>query len=198
MKEGQLASSHFPDAYFACDVSFMNKVQQWFEASKNISRNDIVLVVQKGNPKGVKSVADLARPELRLGLGHPTNSALGAITDDLLKKLNLHEKVYVPNRVSPVVHADAGHMLVNQIRAGALDLIVVYRSNFLSAPESEKYLDVVEMNLPEAIAIQPYAVAKESDHRYLMRRLLEAILSPPSEKHFQEVGFQWIAGGQAK
>ncbi len=44
------------------------------------------------------------------------------------------------------------------------------------------------MNLPEAMAIQPYAVAKDSQHKYLMRRLLEAILSPESKKHFVEVG----------
>ena len=42
-------------------------------------------------------------------------------------------------------------MLINQMRAGALDLIVVYRSNVLSNPENvEKYLDIVEMNLKEA------------------------------------------------
>ena len=85
------------------------------------------------------------------------------------------------------------------LRAGALDALIVYRSNVLSNPENaEKYLDIVEMNLPEAVAIQPYAVAKDSRHKYLMRRLLEAILSPASEKHFREAGFQWIAEGEAQ
>ena len=88
-------------------------------------------------------------------------------------------------------------MLVNQMRAGALDLIVVYRSNVLSNPENaEKYMEIVEMNLPEAMAIQPYAVAKDSQHKYLMRRLLEAILAPDSQEHFIKAGFQWIAEGK--
>jgi ABC-type molybdate transport system substrate-binding protein len=188
------AAAHFPDAYFSCDVSFMRQVQQWFEAAKVVSRNDIVMVVPKGNPKQVKSIEDLTRPELRLGLAHPKNSALGALFDDILKKLNLREKVYDAGRKQPVVHADAGHALVNQMRAGALDLIVVYRSNVMSNPENaEKYLDVVELNLPEAIARQPYAVAKDSRHKYLMRRLLAAILSPASKEHFIKSGFQWIA-----
>jgi len=186
-------SKQFPDAYFACDVSFMHQVQQWFDASQTISRNDMVLAVAKGNPKGVKSAADLARPELRVGLAHPRNSALGALTDDLLKKLGLHEKVYSTARRQPVVHTDAGHMLVNQLRAGALDLAVVYRSNILSAGETLKYVEIVEMNLPEAVAMQPYAVAKDSRHKYLMRRLLDAILAPDSKKHFLGSGFQWMA-----
>jgi molybdenum ABC transporter molybdate-binding protein len=192
---GQPAPAQFPDAYFSCDVSFMDQVRQWFEASTLISRNDMVLVVPKGNPKQVRSIEDLARPELRVGLAHPVNSALGALTDDLLKKLKLHERVYDPARKCPVMHADAGHALVNQMRVGALDLLVVYRSNVLSNPENaEKHLQIVEMNLPEAMARQPFAVAKDSQHKYLMRRLLAAILSPESKQHFIKSGFQWIAG----
>jgi molybdenum ABC transporter molybdate-binding protein len=194
MKQGKTASAHFPDAYFSCDVSFMRMVQPWFDAATTISRNDMVLAVPKGNPKHVRSIQDLTRPDLRLGLAHPVNSALGALTDALLKKLKLHDQVYAADRPHPPVHTDAGHMLVNQLRAGALDLIVVYRSNVLShADNPDKDLEIVEMNLPEAIAIQPFAVAKDSRHRYLMRRLLEAILAPASRRQFGAVGFRWIA-----
>jgi ABC-type molybdate transport system substrate-binding protein len=177
----------------------MTQVQQWFEASTIISRNDMVLVVPKGNPKQVKAIEDLARPDLQVGLGHPQNSAMGALTDDLLKKLKLHEKVYDPGRKHPVVHSDAGHALVNQMRAGALDLMIVYRSNVLSNPENaEKYLDMIEIGMPEAVARQPYAVAKDSQHRYLMRRLLDAILLPSTKEHFVKSGFQWIAEGESQ
>ncbi len=193
------SAAHFPDAYFSCDVSYMRQVQQWFDASTIISRNDMVMVVSKGNPHHIKSIEDLADPALRVGLGHPVNSALGALTDALLKKLGLHGKVYNPARKYPIVHTDAGHALVNQMRAGALDLIVVYRSNVLSNPENaEKYLEIVEMQLPEAKAIQPYAVAKDSRHKYIMRRLLEAILTPSSQKHFLASGFQWMAQGGSR
>ncbi len=194
MKGGQIKSSHFPDAYFSCDVSFMSKVQQWFDAAVNISRNDIVLAVPRGNPHKVRSVEDLTRPELRVGLCHPTNSALGALCDNLLKKLKLRDKVYAADRPRPIPQPSAGHELINEIRAGALDLIMVYRSNVLSSEKgTANDLEIVEMNLPEAIAIQPFAVAKNSQHKYLMRRLLAAILSPETQKRFAEVGFHWIA-----
>jgi molybdenum ABC transporter molybdate-binding protein len=198
MKGGQLTSSHFPDAYFSCDVSFMSKVQQWFEAAVKISRNDIVLAVPRGNPHKVHSIEDLVRPELRIGLCHPTNSALGALCDDLLKKLKLCDKVYAADRPRPIPHPSAGHELVNEMRAGALDLILVYRSNVLSSAKgTANDLEIVELNLPEAIAIQPYAVAKDSQHKYLMRRLLSAILSPETKKHFGLAGFTWIAEEQS-
>jgi ABC-type molybdate transport system substrate-binding protein len=185
IRAGTEKGKHFPDAYFSCDVSFMSQVEQWFEASQLVSQNDIVLVVPKGNPKHVESIEDVARPELRVGLGHPKNSALGKLTDDLLKKIGLGGKVH------PAAEADAAHALVNQMLAGALDLIVVYRSNALSNPANADKLEVLRVDIPGAFARQPYAVAKDSEHKYLMRRLLAKILA--SKEHFQEKGFQWIA-----
>ncbi len=77
--------------------------------------------------------------------------------------------------------------------------MVVYRSNVLSNSDNpDKALEIVEMNLPEAIAIQPYAVSKDSEHKQLMRRLLEKILAQDSKKRFTDVGFQWIAEGDAR
>lgn len=194
MKRGEAVPLRFPDAYLACDCLFMDMVQQWFEAGHKIARNDMVLAVAAGNPHRVRSAEDLARPELRVGLAHPQNSALGALTDRLLKTIGLHERVYRKERRYPVVHADVGHDLVNKLRVGALDLAIVYRSNVMSHRKTGQHeLEIVEMNLPEAIAIQPYSVAQNSRHRYLMRRLLEKFLSPESQQRFTEVGFHWIA-----
>lgn len=198
MRQGEQLPTHFPDAYFSCDVSFMKMVQQWFDAAKTISRNDMVLAVAKGNPKQIRSIKDLANPDFRVGLAHPVNSALGALTDDLVKKLGLHEKIYAAMRKHPVVHADAGHVLVNQMRAGALDVIVAYRSNVLSHSDNpDRFLEIVDMNIPDAVAIQPYAVARDSEHKHLMGRLLEAILSPQSQQRFRDAGFQWVAGKES-
>jgi molybdate transport system substrate-binding protein len=196
IKSGR-APGHFPDAYFACDVSFLQQVQQWFDAAVTVSRNDIVLIVPKGNAQHVRSLADLTRPELRVGLPHPTNSALGKLTDDLLKQLGLREKVYAAARRYPVEHVDAAHLLVNQMRAGALDLAVVFRSNALSTPDNlAKYLDVIEVNLPAALATQPFAIARDSRHRYLMGRLLQAIVSAPGAQRFRALGFHWAYGSK--
>ena len=112
-----------------------------FQTSPNISRWSFS-AQEKSN-----------RADLRVGLAHPTNSALGALTDDLLKKLALRDKVYAAKRSQPIVNADAGHVLVNQMRVGALDVIVVYRSNALSHSDNpDQFLEIVDMNIPEAVA----------------------------------------------
>jgi ABC-type molybdate transport system substrate-binding protein len=195
--KGGKAPGHFPDAYFACDVTFLDQVRQWFDAAVTVSRNDIVLIVPRGNPRHVRSLRDLARTDLRVGLPHPTNSALGKLTDDLLRKLGLHGQVYAADRKHAVEHTDAAHTLVNQMRAGALDLAVVYRSNARSAPQTAgKVLDVIDLNLPEALATQPFAVARDSSHKYLMKRLLQAVVSPRSAARFRSLGFHWAYGSK--
>jgi molybdate transport system substrate-binding protein len=186
-------SDQFPDAYFSCDVSFMDMVDQWFEASKLISENEMVFIVQKGNPRGIKTLEELANREIKVGLGHPVNSALGALTDLLLKRAGLHERVYADAWQEHIVHSDAGHDLVNKARTGAIDVAVVYRSNANATPENiEKHLDIVEIGAADAVARQPLAIAADSNHKYLMRRLVAALVSSQSADRFRALGFRWV------
>lgn len=196
IKEGQ-APGNFPDAYFSCDTTFMDSVQQWYDKPLVLSKNDMVLLVRRGNPKQVRSLEDLCRAELRIGLAHPTHSALGQLTDQLLVDRGLHAKVYADNWQHHVVHVDAGHLLVTQLRAGALDVAVVYRSNALAAPDAlGKELEIIELHDPRAVATQPFAIAAQTQHRYLVGRLLDAICSEANVEHFKKLGFHWQSPGK--
>jgi molybdenum ABC transporter molybdate-binding protein len=185
MKAGQPA-----EMYFSCDRAYMEMVRERFEPAIEISRNRVVLAVPRGNPKELKSLEDLGRGGLKLGFAHPVNSALGKLTDDLLRRLGLHEGVYAANTV---IHTDAGHMLVNQLRAGSLDAAVVYRSNVQSAPEASEQIETIPLTADGAVAVQPVAVSRESRHRYLLRRLLDTLTSDVSAQRFKDHGFEWLA-----
>ena len=50
------------------------------------------------------------------------------------------------------------------------------------------------MDVPCATAIQPVAVGKESEHKYLMGRLLNALESRQSKERFEAQGFTWTLG----
>jgi ABC-type molybdate transport system substrate-binding protein len=186
----QIKTGQQADMYLACDRSFMEMVQDRYEPAVDVSRNRMVIVVPQGNPKRLSTLQSFAEGGLKLGLAHPVNSALGKLTDDLLRQLGLHEAVYQRNRV---VHADAGHMLVNQMRAGSLDACVVYKSNLMSSPEAVAQLDLVE--LKQAFATQPFAVSKNTKHRYLLHRLLDALAGEETAERFRAVGFEWLKDG---
>ena len=180
----QMKAGQHPDAYLACDVSFVPPVQDLFEPPVEISETDIVILAAKGNPKAIRSLADLAQPGLRLGVANAKQSTLGDLTVKLLQPLGILEAV-MANVKTQTPTAD---LLVNQMRTGALDAVVVYAANTSQVRDK---LEVVPLSGPGGKAVQPFAVGKNSGHRYLMGRLLEAIRSPESQRLYESLGFRW-------
>ena len=178
-----------PDAYFSCDQSFMDLVADRYLEQTTVTANRMVLLVQKGNPKGIATLADLCRDGLKVGLAHPEKSALGALTVRLLEHEGLHERFVATGNL--VVDSPTADYLVTQISAGGLDAVIVYRSNAAHALDR---LDLIELPGEAALATQPYAVAQATSHPRLMERLLDAILRAESRTRFEELGFQWRAG----
>jgi len=82
----QMKAGEQPDAYFSCDRKFMAQVDDRFEKSTVVSANEMVMIVDKGNPRKIKTLEDLTKPGIRLGLAHPEKSALGFLTKILLEK----------------------------------------------------------------------------------------------------------------
>jgi molybdate transport system substrate-binding protein len=186
----QMEAGAAPAAYVSCDLSFMEQVQDRFTPAKALTENDIVILVRKGNPSGVTSLADLAREDLRVGLAHPENSALGALTKRMLQEAALWDAV-VANRK---LDAATGDFLVNQIRAGSLDAIVVYRSNAMGNPANlAEHLDIVDVDAPGSVAVQPVGVALDAEYPHLARRFQDAVLSNAARDDFLTYGFRWIA-----
>lgn len=182
----QMKAGQVPDAYFACDSEFMDQVKPLFPQPSSVSQNELVILVQKGNPHNIRSLRDLTTPGLRVGVGHEKQCAMGWLTqrtfDESGMKTELMKNV--------VVQSPTGDMLVNQMRSGSLDAAVAYLSN---AAGSADELDAVRIHgIPCSVATQPYAVAKDSRHKQLSQRLLAAIRARQSQERFLSEGFRWI------
>jgi molybdate transport system substrate-binding protein len=173
-----------PDAYFACDQSFMGQVHDLFLDPVTISSNQLVILVHKGNPKGVKTLEDLAGSGVRVGIGHEKQCALGVLTQETLGQSGLRDRV-MPNIK---VQSPTGDMLVNQLRTKSLDAVVVYLSN---AAEAGDEVEAILIDIPCAYAVQPFAVGKDSPHKQLVGRLLAAIRSRESRERFESLRFRW-------
>jgi ABC-type molybdate transport system substrate-binding protein len=182
---GQMKAGGRPDAYLTCDASFVPPVADLFpEPAVEISASDIVILVAKGNPKGVRSLADLAQAGLRVGMANPEQSTLGALTRNLLEKGGILEAV-MKNVATQTPTAD---MLVNQIRTGSLDAVVVYISNTMKVRD---HLDIVRLSGPGTTAVQTFSVGKQSGCKQLALRLREALRSAESRARYDSAGFQW-------
>src|SRR5262249_34847176 len=186
-----MRSGERPDAYFACDKSFMDMVKDLFVDGEDISTNRLVILVNKGNRHGIRTLDDLGKPGLRVGVGHEKQCALGVLTQKALEQGRV--KAEVMKNVK--TQLPAGDMLVNDMLAGALDAVVAYVSNKTGHDDE---LEAIPIDVPSAVAVQPIAVGRESRHRQLTQRLLAALRSAESRERFEANGFHWRTGSKER
>lgn len=179
---GDASNPRFPDVYYACDLCFVPPVAEHFRESVLLTETPIGIALPPGNPGAIKTLADLARPGLRLGLCNARQSTLGYMTQGILKDSGLLEAI----RKNVAVEVPTADFLINQLRAGGLDAVVVYQVNAQSASTP---LEFIPIQHPGAKAVQPFAVRDDSAHRQLGLRLLAFLRAHQS--NFEQVGFAW-------
>ncbi len=181
----QMKAGARPDAYFSCDTSFMDDVSAFFDSPTTVSSNNMIVLVKNEMRGTIESLSDLTKPEIRVGTAHPEKSALGALTVRLLEHLNIN---VTGNKL---LDSATGDFLVNQLRVGSLDAVIVYRSNALANPSTLNDAFIVDINEPMAVAVQPFAIGANSNHKNLMGRLLDALTGNESKLDFLKYGFKW-------
>lgn len=70
---GSMRISPKPDVFAAgaASISRLQQQHQWFDSTCGYASNDLVLMVRNGNPKGIHSLNDLARADVRLAMPNP-------------------------------------------------------------------------------------------------------------------------------
>jgi len=183
----QMRAGQRPDAYFSCDTSFMSTVADLYLPPVDVVGNQLMIIVQKGNPKGIHTVEDLLKPGLRVGLAHHEKSAMGHLTWKMLVKMNLYDALSQNLKVE----SPTGDLLINQIRTGSLDAIIACRSNWTGVRE---HLDAIPIDGPLAQMTEPYAVGRNSNYKQMLTRLQHALTSNASRERFEAEGFGWRFG----
>lgn len=108
-RKGDILITHDPYLDYVADANALaDSVQVGFAAP--------VLAVQKGNPKGIKCIEDLARPGLKVALTDPKYSTCGELVFELLERKSIKEAVMknVENRLTKG-HSTLGNYLKTQI-----------------------------------------------------------------------------------
>jgi len=175
-------SNQMPDAYYACDVCFVPPVAEHFPEAVLLTETEIVIAKPKTLDKTIRTLADLAQPDLKVGICNAEQSTLGFMTDAILRSTNLLESV-MKNVVVQVPTAD---FLVNQMRTGALDVAIVYKVN---VQQVAQHFDIVPLPPEMAKAVQPFAVRAASPNYHLGQRLLSFLRENPEP--FTKAGFIW-------
>ncbi|MBN1419491.1 MAG: molybdate ABC transporter substrate-binding protein [Planctomycetes bacterium] len=118
-----------------------------------------VVLVAKGNPKGIRGVDDLARPGLRIALGDPKACAIGRLTAPILEK-NGVAVADVDRNV--VVRAVTVNELAVHMKAGKIDAAIVWDAVAKMIPEDGEIVEIpLEKNVVSTVPVAVLKSAKD-------------------------------------
>ncbi len=177
------------DLYLPADDSYLvpARDRQLISYSLPIATQSAVIAVPKGNPREVRSLADLTQ-SVRLSLANPETAAIGQLlrqattASGLWPALSNHTVVFKPNVIDSA----------NDVRLGAVDAAIVWDSmrgqfpdlDFITVPE----LGAVKANVAVAVlncSAQPAAAAEfaryiaSPDHGLKQFKKSGFLITPP-------------------
>jgi molybdate transport system substrate-binding protein len=168
-----------PDVFLARDVAAFETFRECLGEVRPLAANRLVLAARRGNPSGLRTLGDLARPGLRVGLGDPESTAWGRRTRDLLRTVGAWEAV-AANRPRPAVTAES---LVAQLAAGdGLDAVIVEEDACATARDQ---LALVPIDHPRALATPLLAINRQARRPQLSQRLEAALAEPRARRRWE-------------
>ena len=153
-------------------------------SQKNVCYFVPVILVQKGNPKNVKTLADLARPGLRLGLGNPKVCQIGRASEQLFAKNNIAKDAIEKNvAFSSVTVSELGL----QVTMGQLDATVVWDATAaFYADKADAIAIPPAANEVSSVAV---AILKFSEQPALAQEFVDFLASPDGQEIFRKQHF---------
>ncbi len=142
-------------------------------------RNQLVIAVPKGNPKGIKTLADLAKPGVKVALcaeqvpcGAAAKKAVGA----------------AGLKITPVTLEQDVKAALTKARLGEVDAALVYRTDAKAAAG-----DVDGVEFPEsagAINDYPITLLKDTANKAAAEAFVDYVLSDKARTVLADAGFQ--------
>jgi len=155
----------------------------------------IVIIVPKGNPKGIKALEDLAKPGLRLGIGDKRFSTSGQIVKHMLKTVPYGNDILANVRVETKGHQQR----CNDVVLGTIDASIVwgavahlYRDRLDTIPIPMQYVDAITSATYKKADVRhvkvTVGIVSSAEDRPAVRRFYD-YLTGEGRKVFAEMGF---------
>jgi len=142
------------------------------------------IIVQKGNPKNITKLEDLARPGIRVGVANPEFVCLGLYTKELLEENGLWEAV---NR-NVVVHAESCEATARLVYIGAVDAVIGWHVFYYWNPDKADIVWIEPDKIPKIsyIAGAVTAFARDGD---LAVKFLDLLASREAREIWRRYGY---------
>jgi molybdate transport system substrate-binding protein len=166
------------DVFASADIPNMDKVKDLVGTPQNFASNLLQIVVEKGNPKGVKGLEGLANPDLKVVLAAPEVPA-GKYAQQALAKAKV--------TVKPVSQEDNVKAVVTKVSLGEADAGIVYVTDVTAGGDKVEGVDIPEeLNV---VATYPIATVKASKAQDKAQAFMDLVLSAQGQQVLKQYGF---------
>jgi molybdate transport system substrate-binding protein len=142
------------------------------------------IIVQKGNPKNITSLEDLARPGMRVGIGDPESVCVGLYAKDLLERSGLWENV----SRNIVVYAQSCDATAALIPAGAVDAIIGWHVFQAWTPDRADIVWIAPTKIPK-ISYIVGVLSTFAEHRSSAEAFLDFLTSRDAQAIWSKYGY---------
>ena len=177
----QIESGAPAEVIATADTTNMSKLEaagRLANAPAVFARNRLAIVVEHGNPKGVKGLADLARADLVVILAAEAVPA-GRYARDALKAAGV--------RVEPSSLEENVKAVLNKVALGEADAGIVYTTDVRAA--GERVTGVAIPDAQNVVASYPIALVKQPEVRADARAFVAFVLSAEGRAILAKFGF---------
>ncbi|MCX7624460.1 MAG: molybdate ABC transporter substrate-binding protein [Thermomicrobium sp.] len=194
----QLSQGAEADVFASADWKNMQGAQQDGTIGSDpevFARNEPVIVVPANNPAGIGSLADLAKPGIRLVLegqdvpiGNYARQVLQKASQDPSYGSDFAQRV-LANVVSEETNVKAA---LTKVALGEADATFVYRTD-ATAPDVEDKVKIVEIPSQfDVVAEYPIAVVKNAPNPAGAQAFVDFVLSPEGQRILAKWGFRTV------
>jgi molybdate transport system substrate-binding protein len=201
------------DLYFPGSSDYMEIAKQKNLVFPETEKNVVYLVpainVQKGNPKGIKTLTDLAKPGLRVAIANPEGVCVGLYAVESIEK-NLSNDVKVNLKKNIVNYTESCEKTATAISLKTVDAVIGWSVFQYWDPDRIETIPL-KKNEVTRVGYIPIAISKFTTNRPLAQRFIDYILSEEGRAIFKkyhyfmspEEAFAWIGekkpvGGEYK
>jgi molybdate transport system substrate-binding protein len=166
------------DVFASADLNNMDKVKDLVGTPRNLASNLLQIVVEKGNPKGIKNLDDLASSDLKVVLAAEEVPA-GKYAKQALDRAGVS--------VRPVSQEDNVKAAVSKIALGEADAGIVYVTDVTAGGDKVQGVDIPEGQ--NMTATYPIATVKASRAQDKARAFMDLVLSDQGQQVLHKYGF---------
>jgi molybdate transport system substrate-binding protein len=183
-----------PDVYTA-GKSKIDQMPGYFSRTAAYAYNGLAIMVQKGNPKGVKGLKDLGRGDVRVSMPNPEWEGIGKRIEEAyvkagtetLRKAIMETKVKDSSTYLTQIHHRQSPMriLYNQSDAAPVWYSEVYYQKMIEHP-----VELIEV--PDSENISATYVAgqlKNAPHTQAANDFMDFLVSPAAKAIYKKYGF---------